>query len=255
MKRLLALCSILFLIAGCGLQGTDNLQDLMKAAEQTSAQVTTRGFVELTGGSSSNALPLDGKSVSGLKDGTRAIGWDGDVFRTYRYTAAETASQSVPQYIIPYDNATGTGTWVLHVGHLEGITGHTPQVLNYIAINIVNGSNASTVSCTVIALYNGTSISQVDNIGKGDISGDFELESDGTFLYILSTGFPGNLVRTMTFSSQSGNGDDIQLFFGSGGGNIAIYATEAGDDNTFLDFTTLVDTGRLRGQLLFITDE
>ena len=259
MKQFLTVV-ILFLlsfstITGCALKQTDNLDSLMELAESTSAQVSTRGFYGLTGGEAANTTPLDGKSVHYLTNGDMAMGWDDEVFRTYKYSTTETAAQSEPKYIIPYDNATGTGVWVLQCGYLQGVSGSTPHVLNLISLTITDGTDPDTIKCSVLALYNGTAITAVDNIGKDETSGDFTLESDGTFVYLNTSGFPGNLVRVLMDQAVSDNGTDIRLSVGAGGGSIAIYAYAPGDSGTFLDFTTLVNTGQLRSTILFVTDE
>jgi hypothetical protein len=69
-----------------------------------------RLYVGLTGGTTLN---LDGKATSGLSDGDNAIGLDGLNFRFYKYSSTETGSENSPFIIIPDDNATGTGAWVL----------------------------------------------------------------------------------------------------------------------------------------------
>jgi hypothetical protein len=71
---------------------------------------TLKGFIGLTGGTIAN---LDGKPYSSLTNNYLAYGLDGITFRSYQYSTTETGSENAPFIIVPDDNTTGTGAWVL----------------------------------------------------------------------------------------------------------------------------------------------
>ena len=68
------------------------------------------GFTALTGGGTG---ALDAITSSYYADGSIAFGVVSGVHYPYQYDASETGSENSPYYIIPDDNVSGTGAWVL----------------------------------------------------------------------------------------------------------------------------------------------
>lgn len=56
---------------------------------------------------------LNGRPYATLVSGDVAYGMLGTSFYSYKYSSTETGAQSIPSIIIPNDNTTGIGAWIL----------------------------------------------------------------------------------------------------------------------------------------------
>lgn len=127
------------------------------------------------------------------------------------------------------------------------------RVLRKASLTISNGSTASTLKCTMTAMWNGDAIAEQDNIGKDATTGHFHLTAAGTALTILNAGLTGSALDGHT-----------SLYFNASGTALLVSAikTDAGlvlnfigvSDGVGLDLTVLVDTGIIIPHILYITD-
>ncbi len=61
-------------------------------------------------------------------------------------------------------------------------------------LKIDDGTNASTLKCTLTNRWNGDVIAETDNVAKDATTGDFTLNAAGTVLTVEATGLTGNCV-------------------------------------------------------------
>ena len=122
-----------------------------------------------------------------------------------------------------------------------------------ITIIIQDGTNASTLKCTVVSRWNGDTIAVTDNIAKNDTTGDFTLDAAGEILLIEASGLSGNCVFAMGSLDLNGSGVDLTSHFYAEANDIKIYLRNS-TTSVAQDITVLVDTGQLYLQTLYITD-
>lgn len=137
-------------------------------------------------------------------------------------------------------------------GHPLGGDGTAGRVLRNIRLNIENGTNATTLKCTVISVWNGDAIAETDNIAKNATTGDFSLAANGATLTIEASGLTGNAVMAFGVIFYNASGTDVVVKITAPSNDIALvlYNSTTG---ALLDLTTLVDTGNLYFHILYIT--
>jgi len=132
--------------------------------------------------------------------------------------------------------------------------GTTGRVLRGSYITIQDGTNASTLKCTLTSRWNGDAIAVTDNIAKDATTGNFALSANGAELKILASGLSGNAIfawsmflanSTSTEFLQQVNvsGNDLRVAFRYFSGGLYLY-----------DITALVDTGDIYVELIYLTD-
>lgn len=135
----------------------------------------------------------------------------------------------------------------------DGNTGYT---LRNSYLLVKNGTNANTVKPSFTARWNGDTISEVDNLGKGNTSGNFELSSDGKSLYIKVDGLSGSGLFAM--------GNPLYICIGATAiVSITALSETTGDlrlqvnnpvDGSLYDLTVLVDTGNINVDTFYLTN-
>jgi len=137
--------------------------------------------------------------------------------------------------------------------HPLGADGTAGRIPRGIVLKIDNGTNAETLKCTVIDLWNGDAIAETDNITKDATTGNFSLNADGTQLRIKASGLTGNVVFVMGILHQNASGADLTGSVSRISNEILImlpHSTTA----VHQDITTLVDTGKMYLTIFYITD-
>lgn len=133
-----------------------------------------------------------------------------------------------------------------------GGDGTAGRVLRGCRLNIKNGSNPSTIKCTVVSRWNGDVISVVDNIGKGATTGDFTLNAGGTQIIIEASGLTGNAMYALWDVQYNVSGTDLLLEgYAASNDLITFFYNRSG---TLQDITVLVDTGEIWIDIFYITD-
>lgn len=133
-----------------------------------------------------------------------------------------------------------------------GGDGTAGRVMRGCRLNIANGSNASTIKCTVTSRWNGDVISVVDNIGKGTTTGDFTLNGGGTQVIIEASGLTGNALYALWDVQYNVTGTDLLLEgYAASNDLITFFYNRSG---ALQDITVLVDTGELWIDIFYITD-
>ncbi len=122
-----------------------------------------------------------------------------------------------------------------------------------IYLYIVNGTNASTLKCTVGDRFNGDTIGETDNIAKDATTGNFSLDASGAVLTVEAAGLTGNVIFAFGQIVKNAGGTAATVLAYASGNDIAIIIRDAASGAN-LDITTLVDTGEIHLDILYITD-
>ena len=135
---------------------------------------------------------------------------------------------------------------------LEGDT-TAGRVLRISQIIIQDGTDASTLKCTVYSIWNGDAIGETDNIAKDATTGDFTLSANGQQLYIEASGLTGNAVGSLATVGLNGTGTAVNVYTDIQGNDIRImlHNTTTGAQQ---DLTSLADSGQVRVMFLYITN-
>ena len=118
---------------------------------------------------------------------------------------------------------------------------------------IQNGTNGVSLKCKTDQEWNGDVIGEVDDIIKDATTGDWTLDADGKNLKIEAALLSGNVVGAMATMAANLSQTDLTIWARNNANDIVVgvYNTSAGD---LMDMTTLVDTGPIIMQILYITD-
>ena len=135
----------------------------------------------LTGGASAN---LDGIPVASISDGEIAVGSDtSNIWRNYHYDSSNnntTNPESSPDVIVPDDNGTGTGAWILDGGKREiCIVINSPATSSDTLIARNSTGGIITFTAVYGILHSGTNvIGQFYICQSGDINDPMDIEGD-----------------------------------------------------------------------------
>ena len=180
--------------------------------------------------------------------------------RTYRNIITDDTLKFTDANTEIYEDGSGNltfkdavaGTKILSdvINQIDG-DGTVGRVLRRIRLNIEDGTNANTIKCNVIDIWNGDTIAVTDNIVKNGTTGDFTLSANGNLLKIESTGLTGNAI--MSFGTP---------YFIFSSAFVTVYSLEGDIINSFynlstgalVDLTALVDTGAVGVDVLYMTD-
>ena len=149
------------------------------------------------------------------------------------------------------ENVTLSETPPLNANVLKG-DGTAGRVLRAIQITVDNGTDASTLKCTVTSLWNGDTVAETNNIGKGATTGVFSLSANGKDLRLLNTGITGDLVAVLSadiFYNVSGT---ALLSNASSNGGLFINMRDI-TTSAVQDLTVLVDTGGIAVKVFYVT--
>ncbi len=125
--------------------------------------------------------------------------------------------------------------------------------LRGINCTIDNGANAATLKCTVYSRWNGDTIAETDNIAKDATTGDFSLTATGKFLNIEASGLTGNVIWALGSLQSNASGTVLTALAFATTNDIQIRVYNA-STAAQQDLTTLVDTGIIIIEILYITD-
>ncbi len=126
------------------------------------------------------------------------------------------------------------------------------RVLRQVYFTIANGTNASTLKCTLNSIWNGDTIGETDNVAKGATTGNFTLNAGGTELIVEAAGLSGNCL--FVIASLRSNASGVAMYSGSFA-NANDILVQLNDITTGAqqDMTILVDTGTIDVHLLYLT--
>ena len=134
---------------------------------------------------------------------------------------------------------------------VEGASG-ARGVLRSFRITITNGTNANTLLISMDQIWNHADIANTDNIAKGATTGDYTLSADGKMLTIDSGGLDGTVIKVNNSTIQINATGTVYTFnANASGGEIIIQLYDLSE--TIVDLTAMVDIGRVRGKIMFIT--
>ena len=146
---------------------------------------------------------------------------------------------------------------------VTGLVGTTPlailgdatagRALRIIDFTVDNGSNASTLKCTVTNHFNGDAIAETDNIAKDATTGHFTLDAAGQRLTIEVAGLSGNVIAATGFIVRNKSGTAHTAHLHRTGNDIYILLRGI-DSGSAADWTVPVDTGAIYLQITYITD-
>lgn len=130
--------------------------------------------------------------------------------------------------------------------------GTTGRVLRFGSLTVDDGTNAATLKCTLVSMFNGDAIAETDNVAKGATTGSWTLSASGKELLIEAAGLSGNVVATLGVMKHNASGDNtLYADVDPISNDIALSVRAAG---ATVDLTTLVDTGIMVFNILYITD-
>ena len=122
-----------------------------------------------------------------------------------------------------------------------------------VSLVITDGTNAATLKCTVASRWNGDTIAETNNIAKNATTGNFSLTTDGSSLTIKASGLTGNVLMCSVHVYYNASG--TVLMFEDSALNNDIYLRGRNPMTAgLLDLTTLVDTGEIDLNIVYITD-
>ena len=147
-------------------------------------------------------------------------------------------------------NATGlTGVPVAPL-LVDGVAG---RVFRQVYFYISDGTNVLTIKCQAFAIWNGDTIAEVDNIGKGATVGVFSLSADGQKLTIDASAFSGNIKLAIFTIARSSAQTNPYVYPEKSGNNLKLHFYEFGTA-TGIDITGEIGVGQIRALLTYITD-
>jgi len=134
---------------------------------------------------------------------------------------------------------------------LEGYTTGR-NVFRMMTLNILNGTDASSLKCSTTSSFNGDSIAETDNIVKNATTGDFTLNSAGTVLTIEKAGLAGDVVGAKGWIRSINTGTYYPIAVAVSGDDIILVIYNL--SGTAQDFTTLVDDGSIYVDIIYFTN-
>jgi len=126
------------------------------------------------------------------------------------------------------------------------------RVLRYSILTIADGTDAATLECQLVSLWNGDSDGPTDNVAKGATTGNYTLDGVGVVLKVEATGLSGNCIMAFgTIGLNMSGIAGLTVYVNNSTNDIQI---ETYDENGVAqDLTTLVDTGTIKIMVLYLT--
>ena len=132
--------------------------------------------------------------------------------------------------------------------------GTAGRVLRRSRLVIDDGTNATTLKCTLTSLWNGDAISVTDNIALNATTGNFTLDAAGNILDIEAAGLSGNCITTLGGNIYSNTSNvPLHLYTRGSSNKLRVIVTHAQTGGSQV-LTTLVDTGSFDIDLTYLTD-
>jgi len=230
---------------------------------------TTDEYYHMTSAQHTAATRDATNAQNGLMPTGKLTGWDAAA----THVSADGSSHSLmgkvgvdsgatPDYLgaASSDGALRTGAGLTYTDNGDYVTitpdlvgdGTAGRVLRFLRLIVQDGTNATTLKVKTEDIWNGDIISEVDNLGKGDTTGGFQLSSGGDVLYIKASDLTGNAVAGIASIRVNASGDDtLQVDLNIVANDIRMFMYQ---DANAQDFTTLVDTGPVTFNIFYITD-
>jgi len=147
--------------------------------------------------------------------------------------------------------------------NVTGLTGTTPRsilgdatagrVWRRSTFFIADGTNATTIKCTLNNQWNGDIIAATDNIGKDTTVGHFNLEADGEHINIANAGFTGDVKAAILIVYKNTTATVLTAYAEKTASGVRVHVYDAASGANF-DLTGLVQTGYVRLLLHYLTD-
>ena len=133
----------------------------------------------------------------------------------------------------------------------DGTSGRT---MRSVYLLVQNGTNAATLKCEVINIWNGDTVASTDNIAKGATTGVFNMEADGSSVYWLDTGITGDSIYAIGNLTNNTTGTQILITVIKKTSPAGIeFSARNVTTGTQYDLTTLVDSGNMTVQIMYLT--
>jgi len=132
--------------------------------------------------------------------------------------------------------------------------GTAGRVLRLSTLTIDDGTEATKLKCTVASVWNGDAQAETDNVAKDATTGNFSLNAGGTSLTIEAATLTGNAVAALAanlYENLSTTALDVHVTVTANDLVITCYGS---GDGLAKDLTTLVDTGKILINILYLTD-
>jgi len=143
-----------------------------------------------------------------------------------------------------------------YLGALTGepleVDGTAGRIIRRVWLSIDDGTNAATLKCALTSRWNGDTIGETDNVAKDATTGNFTLDANGLALKVEASGLTGNAVMAFGVISHNVTGlDGLTVLCNADTNDLYILTRDGGVNQ---DLTTLVDTGKIYVEILYITD-
>jgi hypothetical protein len=125
------------------------------------------------------------------------------------------------------------------------------RVLRRSYLQIENGTNVSTIKCTLSSEWNGDSDGPTDNVAKGATTGNYTLDAGGTSLIVEAAALAGDVVMAQGSVGYNATGSAISARVTDASNDIIVWISNTAG---WTDMTVLVDTGIIGVQILYLTD-
>jgi hypothetical protein len=122
-----------------------------------------------------------------------------------------------------------------------------------IQLTVANGTNASTLKCTIASLWNGDVIGETNNVAKGATTGSFTLDAAGNTLRIEAAGLSGNTLMAQGGIASNASAVNLSSDISASGNDILVTFRNA-TSGVLQDSTVLVDTGIMVFNILYLTE-
>ena len=130
------------------------------------------------------------------------------------------------------------------------------RVMRVCQLLVEDGTNASTIKCTLSSKWNGDAIAATDNIGKSATTGNFTLNARGNGLTIESAGLTGNAVVVLAaYIEAEKTGFNFGTIVESGitSNDIVLTLTD-GNEGGAVDLTAIEAGGPTKIHIAYLTD-
>jgi hypothetical protein len=135
--------------------------------------------------------------------------------------------------------------------------GTSKTVFRFCKLTVEDGTNATTIKCTVTADANGDSVGAQDNMGKPYSSTDYSLDVNGQALTIEAAALSGNVIGALG-TIVSNDTTVAYIAYAYATGNDIVVKAYSHSSGTALDWTTILDAGgggkSIDVHILYITD-
>lgn len=157
----------------------------------------------------------------------------------------------------------GTGTWnagaVTSSSDIKANTsnyvvegGSSRGVLRSFRLSVLDGTNANTLKIRMEQNWNSSDEADTNNVSKGATTGNYTLSADGEDLTIESGALDGTVVGFLTSAMQVNESGTYYTFNAQeSSGELMVRLID--NSGTRADWTSVVDSGTIRGTIIYVT--